>query len=48
MPVSSKEVDKARNGEYKLLLTPTKLVPKEWIGNIKGKKVLCLACGGVQ
>lgn len=48
MPVSSEDVDKARNGEYKLLLTPTKLVPKEWIGNIKDKKVLCLACGGGQ
>lgn len=48
VPVSSEEVDLARHGEYKLLLTPTKDVPKGWIGDIKGKKVLCLASGGGQ
>lgn len=48
LPISSEEVDKARKGEYKLLLTPTKLVPKEWIGDVKGKNVLCLASGGGQ
>jgi hypothetical protein len=34
-----------KKGKYTLLLTPTKPVPKEWIGNIKGKKVICLASG---
>lgn len=48
IPVSSEEIDLARRGEYKLLLTPTKDVPKDWIGDIKGKKVLCLASGGGQ
>ena len=46
--VSSKTVEKARNGEYKLLLTPFKEVPKEWIGNVENKNVLCLASGGGQ
>lgn len=48
IPVSSEEVEKARKGEFKLLLTPTKPVPKEWIGDINGKNVLCLASGGGQ
>lgn len=48
IPVSSEEVEKARKGEFKLLLTPTKQVPKEWIGDINGKNVLCLASGGGQ
>lgn len=47
-PVTSEVVEKAKNGEYTMVLTPTKPVPKEWIGNIKGKKVLCLASGGGQ
>ncbi len=48
IPVTSEEVANAKNGEYKLVLTPTKSVPKEWIGDIKNKKVLCLASGGGQ
>ncbi|UZP02595.1 class I SAM-dependent methyltransferase [Clostridium botulinum] len=48
IPVTSEEVANAKNGEYKLVLTPTKAVPKEWIGDIKNKKVLCLASGGGQ
>ncbi|MEG2985007.1 MAG: class I SAM-dependent methyltransferase [Peptostreptococcaceae bacterium] len=41
-------LNKVENGEYKLLLTPTKLVPKIWLDNISGSKVLCLASGGGQ
>lgn len=48
LPISSEEVEMAKKGDYTLLLTPTKPIPKEWIGNIKGKKVLCLASGGGQ
>lgn len=48
IPVTSKEVNDAKKGEYKLLLTPTKPVPKEWISDINGKNVLCLASGGGQ
>lgn len=48
IPVTSEEVENAKNGEYKLLLTPTKAVPREWTSNLRGKNVLCLASGGGQ
>ena len=48
IPVTMDELDKARNGHYKIVLTPFKPVPKEWLGNIKGKNILCLASGGGQ
>lgn len=47
-PVTTEDVEKAKSGEYKMVLTPTKAVPKDWIGDIKGKSVLCLASGGGQ
>jgi SAM-dependent methyltransferase len=48
VPVSPEEVAKARDGVATLLLTPTKPTPMEWFGELKGKKVLCLASGGGQ
>jgi SAM-dependent methyltransferase len=48
VPVSSEEVQKARKGEWNIVLTPTKLVPKDWFPKIKGLDVLCLASGGGQ
>jgi SAM-dependent methyltransferase len=47
-PVSSEEVEAARRGDWKVVLTPTKAVPKEWFGSLAGKDVLCLASGGGQ
>lgn len=47
--VSKEVVDKAKNGELSVVLTPTKVVPKSWFPKeLKGKKVLCLASGGGQ
>ncbi len=48
VPVTSEEIERARKGDFDVVLTPTKPVPKEWIGDVSGKKVLCLACGGGQ
>lgn len=49
MPVSSEEVDLARKGEWEIVLTPTKKVPRSWFpAELEGKKVLCLASGGGQ
>jgi len=48
IPATEEDINKARNGDYKIVLTPFKPVPKEWLGNIKGKKILCLASGGGQ
>ena len=48
IPVKKEELDAAANGEIKIFLTPYKPVPKDWLGNVKGKKILCLASGGGQ
>jgi len=48
LPVSPEEIRAARNGNWNVILTPNKNVPPEWFGNLKGKKVLCLASGGGQ
>lgn len=48
IPISHKDYLKAINGELKVLLTPTKYVPKVWFPELKGKKLLGLACGGGQ
>ena len=47
-PVRPDEIDAARRGEWRILLTPTQPVPKEWFGTIVGANVLCLASGGGQ
>src|SRR6266404_3501840 len=46
--VNSDEIRAARQGTWNVILTPNKSVPSEWFGNLKGKKVLCLASGGGQ
>ena len=46
--VSSEEVQEARQGQLSVVLTPKKTVPPEWLGEVKGQAVLCLACGGGQ
>jgi len=48
IPVSSELIDRARKGEWEILLTPEKPVPKDWFPNIEGLDVLCLASGGGQ
>ena len=47
-PISHETYQKALHGEWNVLLTPTRFVPHEWFGNLKGKKVLGLASGGGQ
>lgn len=46
--ISHEEYQKALNGEWNVLLTPTKAVPHDWFGNLKDKKILGLASGGGQ
>jgi len=48
IPVSHEEYLKAINGDWNVLLTPTKYVPKNWFADLKNKKLLGLACGGGQ
>ncbi|MGX7145332.1 class I SAM-dependent methyltransferase [Facklamia languida] len=47
-PISHEDYVKAKNGEWKVFLTPTVAVPKDWFGDLKGKKILGLASGGGQ
>lgn len=47
-PISHEVYQRALEGEWELLLTPTRPVPQEWIGDVKGAKVLGLASGGGQ
>lgn len=46
--ISHEEFNAARNGQWDVLLTPTKYVPHEWFGELKRKEVLGLASGGGQ
>ena len=48
IPITLDEYLKAQKGNWDMQLTPNKFVPKEWFGNLKGKKVLGLASGGAQ
>ena len=48
IPVSEKEIERARGGDWEVILTPIKAVPREWFGDARGKDVLCLASGGGQ
>lgn len=46
---TAEQLKKARNGELELMFGYDKAVPPEWLGELKGKKVLCLAgAGGLQ
>lgn len=47
-PISHEVFEEARKGNWDVLLTPTKPVPHEWFGELKGKKILGLASGGGQ
>lgn len=48
VPIDHETYEKAKGGSWDVLLTPTKPVPHEWFGELKGKKVLGLASGGGQ
>lgn len=48
-PVDEAIIAAARNGEWHIVLTPTKPVPREWFPpSIGNKSILCLASGGGQ
>ncbi len=47
-PITHEVYEKAKNGDWGVLLTPTKTVPKEWFCEFEGAQILGLACGGGQ
>ncbi len=47
-PISHEVYQRAKNGDWSVLLTPIKPVPSAWFGDLSGKRVLGLASGGGQ
>ena len=48
IPITHEQFLEACYGNWNMLLTPTKPVPKQWYPELAGKKVLGLAAGGGQ
>ena len=48
VPVGPEIIEAARRGEWTVLLTNTKPVPRSWFPEMRGADVLCLAGGGGQ
>ncbi len=49
LAVSSDVIERARNGDFAIVLTPHKPVPRDWFPEeLAGADVLCLASGGGQ
>ncbi len=48
VPVGPEVIAAARRGEWSIVLTPTKPVPRDWFPPLSGLDVLCLASGGGQ
>ncbi|MDP9409663.1 MAG: class I SAM-dependent methyltransferase [Actinomycetota bacterium] len=48
VPVGPEVIEAARRGEWSVLLTETKPVPRAWFPEMRGAEVLCLASGGGQ
>ncbi len=46
--MTSQQIQDARQGEWRIRITPTKAVPRQWIEPAAGKRILCLAGGGGQ
>lgn len=47
-PVTPEEIALAREGRLELILTPNLPVPRDWLGEVNGARVLCLASAGGQ
>lgn len=47
-PVGPEVIAAARAGAWSVVLTPTRAVPGDWLGDVRGRRVLCLASGGGQ
>jgi len=48
IPVKDEELENVRNGDWGIVLTPNKSVPKNWFPPLRGLKILGLASGGGQ
>ena len=48
VPVDTAAVEAARQGDWKIILTPSLPVPRAWFGDLTDCDLLCLASGGGQ
>ena len=48
IPVTAEQIAAARRGEWSIVLTENKPVPRAWFAPLMGRDVLCLASGGGQ
>lgn len=48
IPVTSAEIDAARRGEWQIVLTPRRGVPRDWFPPLVDARTLCLAGSGGQ
>ncbi len=49
LPVSAEEIARAREGDWSVVLTPVRPVPRDWFPpNLEGLKILALASAGGQ
>lgn len=48
VPIDTETYRRALKGDWQVVLTPTKPVPREWFGDLRGKMLLGLASGGGQ
>lgn len=48
VPAKPAAIGEAKKGNWNIVLTPTKPVPHDWLPDLKGKSLLCLASGGGQ
>ena len=47
-PVSTAVIERARRGDFSIVLTPTKPVPRSWFPPLAKLRILCLASAGGQ
>jgi 2-polyprenyl-3-methyl-5-hydroxy-6-metoxy-1,4-benzoquinol methylase len=45
-PATADQIEAAHQGDFKIRLTATKPIPEDWIGSVRGKRILALAAGG--
>lgn len=48
IPASAGGLAETRQGRWQICVSDTKPVPREWLGEVAGRRILCLAGGGGQ
>lgn len=48
VPVTGEVIAAAKQGQWGILLTPSRPIPRDWYPDLEGLDVLCLASGGGQ